>query len=112
LAGVELGLKEFSDLKLLPNRIYLTGGSASLPELRRVLLTKDWASELPFSSKPYPEIIPADNIDNAIDEVGLDWGPQDLPPLGLAKLLLDLTSENDVVTAMLQSIIRSMKGLG
>jgi len=112
LIGVELALKEFSDLKLLPPRVYLTGGSAPLPELRRVLLTKDWTQSLPFSNKPYPEVISPDDIDNAVDEVGLNWSPQDLPSLGLAKLLLDLTPANDIVTAMLQSIIRSMKGLG
>jgi len=112
LSGMELALKEFSDLKLLPSRIYLTGGSAPLPELRRVLLTKDWAQNLPFSNKPYPEVISPDEIDNVIDEVGLDWAPRDLPTLGIAKLLLELTSADDVVTIMLQHIIRSMKGLG
>ncbi|MFA5010187.1 MAG: cell division FtsA domain-containing protein [Patescibacteria group bacterium] len=111
LAGVELALKEFSDLKLLPSRIYLTGGSATIPELRRVLLTKDWTTELPFSSKPYPEVIAPDTVDDALDEIGVTWSPQDLPTLGLAKLLLDLTPDDDIVTAMLQSIVRSMKGL-
>ncbi len=112
LSGVELALKEFSDLKTLPSRIYLTGGSAPLPELRRVLLTKDWAQNLAFTSKPYPEVIPADDVDNVIDEVGLDWNSSDLPSLGLAKLLLNLTPQEDVVTEMLQNIVRSMKGLG
>jgi cell division protein FtsA len=112
LTGVEFALKEFSDLKLLPSRIYLTGGSAPLPELRRVLLTKDWAQGLPFTNKPYPEVISPDALDNVVDEIGLNWTPQDLPILGLAKLLLDLTPADDVVTGMLQSIVRSMKGLG
>ncbi len=112
LSGIELALKEFSDLKTLPSRIYLTGGSAPLPELRRVLLTKDWAQNLAFTNKPYPEVIPADDIDNVIDEVGLDWSPADLPTLGLAKLLLDLNPPEDMVTEMLQNIVRSMKGLG
>lgn len=111
LTGVELALKEFSDLKILPARIYLTGGSATLPEVRRVLLTKDWAEALPFSSKPYPEVISADDVDYVADDVGVDWTAQDLPTLGLTKLLLNLTSEEDIVTDMLQSIVRSMKGL-
>lgn len=111
LTGVELALQEFADLKILPARIYLTGGSSPLPELRRVLLTKDWTLNLPFSSKPYPAVVSPDDADNVVDEVGLDWSPQDLPSLGLSKLLLDLTDKEDVVTGMLQSIIRSMKGL-
>lgn len=111
LSGIELALREFSDLKLLPSRIYLTGGSAALPELRRTLLTKGWTEGLPFTNKPYPEVISPDVLDNVVDEVGLTWSPQDLPTLGLAKLLLDLTPEDDIVTNMLQSIIRSMKGL-
>jgi len=111
LSGVEIALKEFADLKLLPSRIYLTGGSGSLSELRRVLLTKAWATNLPFSNKPYPEVISPDELDNVVDDIGVNWAPQDLPSLGLAKLLLDFTPANDVVTGMLQSIIRSMKGL-
>ncbi len=112
LSGVSLALKEFLDLKTLPSRIYLTGGSASLPELRRVLLTKEWTQDLPFASRPYPEVIPADDVDNIIDEVGLAWNPQDLPSLGLIKLLLNFSPTEDVVTDMLQNIVRSMKGLG
>lgn len=111
LTGIELALKEFADLKILPSRIYLTGGASPLPELRRALLTKDWTSALPFASKPYPVVLAGDAVDNVVDDVGLTWSAQDLPSLGLAKLLLDLTPDDDIVTEMLQSIVRSMKGL-
>jgi len=44
-----------------------------------VLLTKDWTAGLPFANKPYPEIIPSDDVENVVDDVGLEWTAQDLP---------------------------------
>lgn len=109
LTGVEMSLREFSDLKLLPSRIYLTGGSAKLPELRRLLMTKSWTEGLPFAKKPYPKIITPEDVDLVVDDVGLDWDDTDIPPLGVAKLCLDLPSEHQIVANTLQSIVRSMK---
>lgn len=109
LSGIEIALKEFHELKILPSKIYLTGGSAPLPELKRVLLTKNWSAQLPFSKKPYPYVIKADEVTKIVDEVTEGLSPGDIPPLGLVKLNLNLVSEDDVVTNTLQNIIRSMK---
>lgn len=109
LSGVRVALSEFPDLKILPAKIYLTGGSAFLPELRRVLMTKAWTVDLPFIKKPFPYVVkPTDmwGIRN-LDELTLE--AQDIPPLCLAKLSLDLTSEHDVVTNTLQNIVRAMR---
>ncbi len=109
LSGVELALKEFTNTKVLPSKMYLTGGSAPLPELRRVLMTKKWSESLPFAKKPYPLLIKPEELWGVQDETGNEWQPQDIPPLSLTKLTLNLISDDDVVTNTLQSIIRSMK---
>ncbi|RLC37682.1 hypothetical protein DRH29_01130 [candidate division Kazan bacterium] len=109
LSGVEIALKEFHELKILPSKIYLTGGSAPLPELRRVLLTKDWSKQLPFSKKPYPYVIKVDEVSEIVNESKTELCPSDIPSLGLTKLNLNLTSEDDVVTNTLQNIIKSMQ---
>ena len=109
LDGVMAALGEFHDMKILPSRIYLTGGSAPLPELRRVLLTKQWSEQLPFSRKPYPAVLKPDDLKNVVNETGEDWTPQDIPLLALTKLALELTSPDDVVTNTLQSITRTMQ---
>ncbi|MDD5605975.1 MAG: cell division FtsA domain-containing protein [Patescibacteria group bacterium] len=109
LAGVQVALSEFPDLKILPSKIYLTGGSAPLPELKRVLLTKAWTEQLPFLKKPFPYLIKPTDMWGVANLEELDLETQDTPPLCLAKLSLDLTSEQDVVTNTLQSIVRSMR---
>jgi len=109
LSGVRLALAEFHELKLLPPRIYLTGGSAPLPEIKKVLLTKVWAEHLPFAKKPFPLLVkPTDLLRVAlVNETTLV--SQDIPPLALTKLTLGLTAPDDVVTNTLQSIVRSMQ---
>lgn len=109
LSGVQLALAEFPDLQILPAKIYLTGGASMLPQLRRVLLTKAWTTELPFVKKPFPSVVKPSEIWGVANLTELNLEAQDLPPLCLAKLSLDLTSEHDVVTNTLQSIVRSMK---
>jgi len=109
LSGVELALKEFTNTKILPSRIYLTGGSAPLPELARALMTKKWREELPFTKKPHPQMIQPDELWGVQDETGRDIQSQDIPPLALTKLTLNLVSDDDVITNTLQSIVRSMK---
>jgi len=109
LAGVELALKEFPELKLLPARIYLTGGSAPLPELKRVLLTKGWIEGLPFSKKPFPVLVRPEDLLGVVDDTGRAGTAQDVPPTALTKLTLNLTDQDDLVTNTLQSIVRSMK---
>jgi cell division protein FtsA len=109
LQGVKIALREFPDLKILPARIYLTGGSSFVPELKRVLMTKAWAEELPFVKKPFPLLVKPTDIWGISNMEELELEAQDIPPLCLAKLSLNLTSEHDVVTNTLQSIVRSMK---
>lgn len=109
LTGVELALKEFTNTKVLPPKIYLTGGSAPLPELRNALMTKKWAEGLPFTKKPYPMVIKPEDLWGVEGEAEDSWQPQDIPPLSLTKLTLNLISDDDVVTGTLQSIVRSMK---
>jgi len=109
LSGVELALAEFHELKLLPPRIYLTGGSAPLPEIKKMLLTKAWAERLPFAKKPFPLLVkPTDLLQVSLENENT-LVSQDIPPLALTKLILSLTAPDDVVTNTLQSIVRSMR---
>lgn len=109
LSGVELALKEFTNTRVLPPKMYLTGGSAPLPELKNVLMTKKWSESLPFTKKPYPLLVKPEDLWGVQDETENSWRPQDIPPLALTKLTLNLISDDDVVTNTLQSIVRSMK---
>ena len=109
LLGVELALGEFHEMKLLPPRIYLTGGCAPLPDLKRALLTKGWTEKLPFAKKPFPLLVRSTDVLMVVNDSGDPITAQDIPPLALTKLTLDLTVPDDAVTNTLQSIVRSMK---
>lgn len=109
--GIRLSLAEFSDLKMIGSQIYLTGGGAALPDMKKSLHTKAWWADLPFVKRPTIAIIHPDQIENVVDEIGLDWDESDIPPLGLAKLTIDAYAPDDSVTTTLQSITRSLKDL-
>ena len=107
--GVALCLSEFPPNYLLPTEIYLTGGSADLPDLLTALRSKTWMADLSFSHSPKASLIDSDEVLAVADETESTWISQDLPSLGLAKLLLNFTAEHDLVAKTLQSIIRSMR---
>jgi hypothetical protein len=109
LTALALTLAESTNNQIFPNKIYLTGGSAPLPDIKRGLLTKEWQANLPFSQKPFPALVNGDDVIAVADEQNYEWNPQDLPPLGIAKLALNLTSEEDIVAQTLQSIARGMQ---
>jgi cell division protein FtsA len=107
--GVRLSLAEFTDLKMLSPTIYLAGGGAALPEMKKTLHTKNWWVELPFTKNPKATVIHPDMLEEVVDETDSEWSEIDVPPLGLAKLTLDLTSKKDAVMEALHSIIRSIR---
>lgn len=107
--GVEMALRELPDTKTLPTKIFLTGGGSPLPDLIPALQEKIWYQDLPFSARPTVSVVNADDVGLVVDEPGLDWGPENIPPLGLAKLILDLTPEEDIVATTLQTIVRAMR---
>lgn len=107
--GVEMALRELPDTKTLPSKIFLTGGGAPLPDLIPALQEKRWYQDLPFSTRPSVSLVDSDAVGLVVDEPGLEWGPDNIPPLGLAKLILELTPEDDVVATTLQTIVRAMR---
>jgi cell division protein FtsA len=107
--GVELALREFPETKVLPNTIYLTGGGANLPDIKATLQARGWYNGLSFAGKPAVAVVSSDEVGLVADEMDLEWGAQDLPPLGIAKLTLDLVGKDDIVTTTLQTIVRAMR---
>ena len=107
-SGIHLALQDMPDTKMLPSQIFLTGGGALLPDLSDTLRTK-WPKQISFVKRPQIKVIDSDEVGLVADIPGLDWGPQDLPPLGVAKLTLNLVNPKDTASATLQGIVRSMR---
>ncbi len=106
LAGVELSLSEFSEVDLLPSRIFLCGGGSALPEIKEVLEKDDWAEKLPFAKKPKVSFIDPKDIHRIIDKTGELTDPKDVTPMSLANLVIDLGEEEEILPKLLKKVIR------
>lgn len=106
VSGVELSLSEFSDIDLLPSRILLCGGGAALPEIKKVLETSDWYKNLPFARKPKISFIKPGDVTNIVDETGDIKDQQDITPMGLASLVVEMDREDDVMPNLLQKVVK------
>lgn len=107
--GVELSLGEFRDLDLLPSRILMCGGGSYLPEVRSVLESKEWWHKLPFAKAPSVQFISPADVKSLTDETGKLRGREDITPMGLANLALELAGEEEVVPSLLRRAVKLLQ---
>lgn len=107
LSGVELSLSEFDELDHLPNRILLCGGGSALPEIKDILQT-DWYKGLPFARKPKIDFVAPADVNRVIDQTGQLTSPQDITPMGLANLALDIVGSEPAGEQLLQRLSRTL----
>jgi cell division protein FtsA len=107
-SGVELALAEFSNADLLPSRILLCGGGSALPEIKEVLSDSDWYKDLPFSKKPSISFIKPKDVVNIVDETGEIKDQQDITPMGLANLVVEM-GEEDVLPSLMRKITKTLQ---
>ncbi|MBN2585583.1 hypothetical protein JXA59_02955 [Patescibacteria group bacterium] len=107
--GVTQGLGEFTHLDVLPNRIFIGGGGAALPEIKNALMTKAFAEGLPFTKKPYPAVIESTELNDIALAEGVNLNRTDLVAAGLVYLTLATETPEDVVGTILRRIALSMQ---
>lgn len=107
-SGVELALSEFTGVELLPSRILLCGGGSALPEIKEVLADSDWYKALPFAKKPTISFIKPSEVVNIVDETGLLKNQQDITPMGLANLVVEM-GEEDVLPSLMRKITKTLQ---
>ncbi|MDO8471579.1 MAG: cell division FtsA domain-containing protein [bacterium] len=101
IAGVELSLDEFShserftDNKVMPPRIFLCGGGSLLPEVKKALETAWWKG-LPFSKQPDISFLKPSNVVNISDGIGKLTSTQDVTPMALATIALELVGSSNL----------------
>ncbi|MDP4000192.1 MAG: cell division FtsA domain-containing protein [bacterium] len=108
LSGVQLTLSEFGNLDLLPSRILLCGGGSELPEISKVLGGAKWYKQLPFAKKPTVSFISPEDIPNVKDQTRSLVGPQDVTPMALANLALDLAGPEELLPSILRRAVKAM----
>jgi cell division protein FtsA len=102
LGGVELALLEFSQSDLLPNKILMCGGGSGLPGIKNALLSKEWLNKLYFVDPPAIFFLRPQDAVNIIDKTGDLTSTQDVTPMGLAGLVLELSQEEKVLAGILK----------
>ena len=102
-------MEEFANVELLPSRIFLCGGGSLLPEIKEYLEKKTWIKSLPFAKPPKVDFIKTTHISSVKDETGKLQGAQDITPMALANLAIDLAGEEDVVEGILDKIVDGLR---
>lgn len=109
LSGVELSLAEFSDSNVLPSKILLCGGGSGLPGIKKALSSADWVKNLPFAKIPTVSYLQPRDVVRVKDMTNELKNPQDVTPMGLANLVLDVTGEEKVMAGILRRILYTMQ---
>lgn len=109
LSGVQLTLEEFTDLDLLPSKILLCGGGSNLPDIKRALSDDKWYKGLPFSKKPTVSFLKPDNLPSIIDQTDELKNIEDVTPMALANLAIDVSGKEKVVEGILSKVVKTLR---
>lgn len=115
LSGVQLALEEFTtserfqDNPLLPSRMYLCGGGSLLPELKAALEKKGWTKGLPFAKQPEVQYIKPEQVSNVIDKTESLQGVQDVTPMALANIALDIIGLDPAASRAMDKILKGLR---
>lgn len=107
LSGLELALENFSTADLLPSRILLCGGGSGLPGIYHALNTDWWQEKLAFPKKPTIGFLQPRDVVSIIDQTKTLKNPQDVTPMSLANLALEMANKDDkMLNSALQKAVK------
>jgi cell division protein FtsA len=109
LGGVELSLLEFAEKDLLPSNIYLCGGGSALPEIGSVLMAEEWTKRLPFTKMPRINFLQPKDVVNILDQTNELSNPQDITPMALANLIVDMSTKEKIISQILHRAMRDVQ---
>lgn len=107
--GIQLVLEELAASTPLPPRILICGGGSKLPEIRQTLEKYDWPKYLPLAKKPAVSLIQPGDVKRVIDKTGELNSTQDITPMGMASLMLDLMGEEQLVDRLLRQAAKVLQ---
>ncbi len=109
LEGVVLAISEFKKISPLPSKILLSGGGTFLPEIKSAINDRKWHKKLPFITKPVGSYLTPKDLRNIIDETKTIGGREDIIPLALVNIGIDLAGEDTVIQKLLRKVIGIMQ---
>lgn len=108
LSGVELTLGEYTNVDLLPSRILLCGGGSNLPDIARVLKSASWGKRLPFARRPTVHFLKPSEVQTVYDATGKLGTVQDITPMALANLAIDLVGHATPSQTLFRRLLSSV----
>ena len=109
ISGIELTLSEFTNVELLPSRILLCGGGSNLPDIADALTGSSWYKGLPFARKPSVHFLKPQEVGLVHDTTGQLQTVQDITPMALANLAIDLVGPVAPVEGVMGRILGSIR---
>lgn len=106
LEGLHFALAGFTNVEMLPRRIYLSGGGSLLPDIMGALSKDGWHEGLRFSGKPQIAYLKPEHITRVIDETNTVKNQQDITPMALANIAYDLAGEERILGKVLKQVTR------
>lgn len=108
-SGVELSLEEFAESDVLPSKFFLCGGGSGLPGIKKVLIQSGFGQNLHFSKSLQVSFLQPRDVVNIVDETGKLKDPQDITPMSLANLALDIVDEEKVLSGILRRAVKMIQ---
>ncbi|MGI6103460.1 MAG: cell division FtsA domain-containing protein [Patescibacteria group bacterium] len=109
LSGIELTLSEFTNAELLPSRVLLCGGGSNLPDIAEALNGSTWYKGLPFARKPSVHFLKPEEVVTVRDTTNQLHTVQDITPMALANLAIDLVGPSAVSDGLMGRILGSLR---
>lgn len=109
LSGVELSLVEFAEADVLPSKILLCGGGSALPGIKRALMSPEWTKNLPFAKAPTVSFLQPRDVSRMMDSTNSLKTPQDVTPMGLANLAIDMLGEEKILSNILKRVVEDIQ---
>ena len=108
-SGVELSLEEFAESDVLPSKFFLCGGGSGLPGIKKVLMQNNFGQNLHFAKSLQVSFLQPRDVVNITDETGKLKDPQDITPMSLANLALDIVGEEKVLSGILRRAVKMIQ---
>ncbi len=106
LEGLHFTLSAYEQKEFFPTRMYISGGGSLLPELKKALEKKNWYKGLRFVKRPQVAYVEPEHMGAVEDKTKKLDSPQDITPLGLAHMALELAGEDRILTKVLKQVTR------
>jgi len=109
LSGVSLAISEIKEVEHLPSQIYLCGGGSHLPEIKQQIQDKNFQKKLNFTKIPKIAFLQPERIGRILDESGQIKDQQDITPMALANIGIDLAGEEALIAKIMRKTLDLLK---